>query len=496
MNQDTPTFRYYLAPTGGTAVASNKTGRYQPVLNATTNYYVDALTDFGCTTRRTPVKIDIFPSPTITTVTPPTGPAGTVVTVNGTNLMGPRNIGPIDVRFDNTPAFYKMPLSATQLIAAPTTPASGTFNFGEVRVTTDVYEGCVAYQSQKFNLIQESPTTNNWRWVRKNIGTSTNASQFNRVRTDNTGNHYAAGSFTGIITLDGPTASPYYANLYSAGGFDGMLARYTRRGQLGWVVRFSGTGDDEALGLATDKFGYAYVSGYFTSSMTIYQANGTAFQTLTSAGGRDMFVAKVHPDGHVIYAFRMGASGDDQANGIDVAPDLRFYVAGSFRGATAIGGSTGTVVPLTSRGNSDAFLAKFSDIGTLYWAIQAGGTGNDYGYGAAADITGGGFLMGSYEATATFNSSLGGTTPISKTVVGGSDGFVLGVSLTGATELGSQHGRHHQREHPRPCGRPARHGRGGRRRFLQYGYIRHAGHADGDRILRCLRRASEQRRGF
>ena len=69
---------------------------------------------------------------------------------------------------------------------------------------------------------------------------------------------------------------------------------------------------------------------------------------------------------------------------------------------------------MNSRGNVDAFLAKFTDQGTLYWAVQGGGTGNDFSYGAAADKLGGGYLLGSYEQHGyLWNSNQAGTTPIS-----------------------------------------------------------------------------------
>ena len=267
-----------------------------------------------------------------------------------------------------------------------------------------------------------------WRWLRR--ASSAGVDRFNRVRVAPDGNLYAAGAFSGTASFDGKTSSPTTLSYTSAGGTDGMLARYSKAGDLAWVARFASTGDDEVLGLATDKFGYAYVSGFFTGTMSILTTTVGSTQ-LVSAGGKDAFVAKIHPDGHVVYAFRFGAASDDQAAGVDVAPDLRFYVAGSFVGNTTVTGVSGTAVNFVSRGNSDAFLAKFSDIGTMYWTIQAGGAGNDFGYGAAADITGGGYLMGSYEQTAYFTSTQANNPPISKTAVGGSDGFVLGVSVTG-----------------------------------------------------------------
>ena len=61
-----------------------------------------------------------------------------------------------------------------------------------------------------------------------------------------------------------------------------MLCRYDRSGSLQWVARFGSNGDDEVLGLATDAYGYAYVSGYFSSSLSIKTTSASP-TTLTSA---------------------------------------------------------------------------------------------------------------------------------------------------------------------------------------------------------------------
>ena len=168
--------------------------------------------------------------------------------------------------------------------------------------------------------------------------------------------------------------------------------------------------------------------------MSIVPATGTG-QTLVSAGGTDGFLAKIHPDGHLVWAFRTGAAGNDRNNAVDIAPDLRIYLAGSFIGQSAMQGISGTVVNLVSRGNSDAFIAKFTDLGSLYWVMQVGGPGNDFGYGAAADPRNdGAYLLGSFEATATVTQVVAGGTGNtlgSYASAGGSDGFVARMPAGG-----------------------------------------------------------------
>ena len=60
--------------------------------------------------------------------------------------------------------------------------------------------------------------------------------------------------------------------------------------------------------------------------------------------------------------------------GIATDPQGNIYVAGRFSG-TATFGDTNS--PLTSYGDSDAFLAKYNNQGRLQWARKFGGVGFD-----------------------------------------------------------------------------------------------------------------------
>ena len=223
--------------------------------------------------------------------------------------------------------------------------------------------------------------------------------------------------------------------------------KYSKNGTLLWSVPIVATGSEgssspsvKVTGMAVDKFGYVYVCGTYRFYINLNLTNNLDDPGYHNFYMEKGFVAKFHPsDGHFVYGFNLGGNGTDAnysattmvPTGLDVAPDMRLYVAGQFNNQGQVTGVSGTKVLLTSRGNYDTFLAKFSDVGTLYWAVQGGGPGNDFAYGAAADKLGGGYLLGSYEGTCTFNSNQAGTTPISKTAVGGSDGFVLSVPVTG-----------------------------------------------------------------
>ena len=336
-----------------------------------------------------------------------------------------------------------------RLLSVPTATigsACGTFGAGSV----------IDMQA----IIQVSPPYANggdYAWARLAEGWGDD--NFSRVRTAPDGTLYGSLNYdaksvqwqnyntvcdVNIYGLPGAKNQDYHTHatgddhspLYSRSA----IIKYGKDGSIKWVADYRCSGDMASSGTVTitgmtvDKFGYVYACGNMSgNTLTITPGKG-APATISGVHQSFSFVSKIHPDGHIMFLYNIvvGSSSSFQLTGIDVAPDLRYYVSGYFYGNATITGISGTTATMTGRGNSDAFLAKFSDQGNLYWVIQAGGTGNDYAYGAAADKLGGGYLMGSYEGTAAFNSTQAGNTPISKTAVGGSDGYVLGVAQSGA----------------------------------------------------------------
>jgi len=96
------------------------------------------------------------------------------------------------------------------------------------------------------------------------------------------------------------------------------------------------------------------------------------------------------------------------------------YVAGNFTGTIVLGS-----IGLTSAGNNDAFVAKWSSAsGTFVWAQRAGGPLDDYGTGVA--VSGASvYLTGYFMGTAAF----GGTAPLVS--AGGTDVFVAKLADAG-----------------------------------------------------------------
>jgi hypothetical protein len=224
------------------------------------------------------------------------------------------------------------------------------------------------------------------QWVQKAGGTGSDTA--NAVALDGGGNCYVTGSFSGTAAFSGTT-------LTSSGAGDIFLAKYNSDGALQWVQKAGGADSDVAYGLAVDRAGNCFMAGSFRGSATF------GGQALTSAGAEDIFLARYDTSGALQWAKQAGGPASDSANSIAVDQQGRCYVTGRFRGSAIFQTRT-----LASLGGDDIFLAKFDSAGTLMWANGAGGTGNDVANGVATDAKGDCYVTGYFSGRVTLGSNV------------------------------------------------------------------------------------------
>jgi hypothetical protein len=145
-----------------------------------------------------------------------------------------------------------------------------------------------------------------------------------------------------------------------------------------WGKQFGGSGDDDAMGLAVDGSGNAYVTGGTSSSL-----GGN-----TNAGSFDVFLTKYTSGGTRSWLTQFGTSADEEGNGVAVDGSGNAYVTGYATGSLAG----------TNAGKQDAFVAKVDASGARGWTSQFGTSADDAGKAVAVDSNGdvvvGGFTDG------------------------------------------------------------------------------------------------------
>lgn len=195
-----------------------------------------------------------------------------------------------------------------------------------------------------------------------------------------------------------------------------LLARpgYSQSPAWQWAAQSTGTGIAQVKGIAVDAAGNSYVVGFFTEP--------TAFgsTTLTSQGSSDMFAAKLSSAGVWEWAVAVGGTGSDRATGVAVDASGRVFISGSFYNQVSFGPTA-----LTSRGNTDAFVAQLSDHGQWQWATAAGGPGQDRACALTISSNNELLVAGQFAETAAF-----GTNQLVSS--GSSDAFVARLTRGGA----------------------------------------------------------------
>lgn len=223
------------------------------------------------------------------------------------------------------------------------------------------------------------------------------------VAVDADGNAVVTGSFQGTVDFD-PGAG--VLTLTGQGNYEMFVARYTPGGALLSAIAIGGPGEDEGLGVAVDDSGNAVVTGDFSG--TVDFDPGAGMTTLTSAGWADAFVARYTPSGTLLSALRFGGTGNDVGFGVALDASGNAVVTGRFWSTVDFDPGP-AALSLTSAGDYDVFVARYTASGEIVSAIRFGDTNLDCGYGVAVDASGNAVVTGYFYGTVDFDPGIGTT---------------------------------------------------------------------------------------
>ncbi len=211
------------------------------------------------------------------------------------------------------------------------------------------------------------------------------------IATDTVGNILVAGrtnSDTGIST-----SGAFQSTI--AGSTDAFIVKFGPTGNRLWGSYYGGSNADMAYGIATDTACNVLLAGYTQSTTGI--ASSGAFDT-TYAGNNDAFLVKFNSNGNRIWATYFGGSGNDVAKGVATDKIANIVITGSTSSTTEI--ATFSAHQNTYGGsNSDAFVAKFTATGGLWWSSYYGGASTDVGNDITCDISKGVCVTGFTSST-------------------------------------------------------------------------------------------------
>lgn len=226
------------------------------------------------------------------------------------------------------------------------------------------------------------------------------------IAIDTVGNAYVTG---GTASSDFPTtANAYQRTQGSAGGF---VAKLSADGSVLLHSTFFGDGNglDSIQGITLDGSASAYVVG--TTSSTDLRTKNALYPTFRG-GTFDGFVAKfdlsLSGDDSLVYYTYLGGTSNDHAEGIYVDAAGNTYLTGRTESPnfpTTVGAydtTCGTDGQCNgSNGDKrDVFITRLSSTGSmLLYSTYLGGSGDDAGFGIAADAAGNIYVSGFTRST-------------------------------------------------------------------------------------------------
>jgi hypothetical protein len=222
------------------------------------------------------------------------------------------------------------------------------------------------------------------------------------IAVDASGNAYVTG-FT--QSSDFPLAHPLLTNSVLQGGQNVFVSKLSFAARtatlaLAYSTYLGGSGGDAGLGIATDAWGNAYVTGQTRSADF-----PLAHPLLTNGvlrGDQDAFVSKLSFAARtatlsLAYSTYLGGNDFDAGDGIAVDAWGNAYVTGD-----TFSSDFPLVHPLPNgvlRGEDDAFVSKLSFAArtatlALAYSTYLGGSGGDVGLGIAVDAWGNAYVTG------------------------------------------------------------------------------------------------------
>lgn len=162
-------------------------------------------------------------------------------------------------------------------------------------------------------------------WVSEGHG-STNA-LIHEITCDRAGNVWAAGMFKGVLKLADHTVT-------SHGDNDLLITSFDPAGKRRWTRTGGGPRVDYGLGVATDGAGNSFLTGEFTDTAEIAGAS------VTSTGSTDIYVAKFDRAGSLRWLTQAGGDKGDNAYTLVADSQGNLYLSGSFSGTAKFGAHT------------------------------------------------------------------------------------------------------------------------------------------------------------
>ncbi len=249
------------------------------------------------------------------------------------------------------------------------------------------------------------------------------------VIADNIEQIYVVGkteSDTGIATIG--SFQPNYS-----GNSDGFIVKFNKNGIRKWGTYYGGAMFDYITSISINNINNNIVCLGNTASNNNISTAGS--YQVNFGGDVDLFIVKLDSIGQRVWSTYYGGAGDDESeiNSISIDSNGYISVCGTTQSSNNI--ATNNVYQSILIGFCNAFIGKFSPLGSLLWGSYFG-QGSEYGYSISFDNSNNIFLCGE-----TGSSNNIATVGASQTVLGGSnDAYIAKFNSLGMRQWSTYYG--------------------------------------------------------
>lgn len=216
------------------------------------------------------------------------------------------------------------------------------------------------------------------------------------MTTDQAGNFYATGTFTGTVDFDPGMGID---TLVDAGFGDIFIMKMSSSGILIWAERIGGTSYDQGNSISTDANGNVYVTGFFETDSVDFDPGPGIF---LMSGDQNSFVLKLSSNGSFVWAKQLAGLSANYAVSLALDRQNNIFVTGSFGGTADF--DPGAGIQNLSSADADIYVWKLDNNGNYIWAKQIASTSiGSRSYSVASDGSGNAYIAGILIGTTDFD---------------------------------------------------------------------------------------------
>jgi hypothetical protein len=223
-----------------------------------------------------------------------------------------------------------------------------------------------------YALFSSESDAQNFQWLQwsPRPGINSDVENFNAIACDPFGNTYLAVQFTGVLTIGS-------YSFQSAPIDDICILKYDSTGQFIWAKAMGSLYWDQVNGMDCDAEGNLYLTGHYFG---VFRYGGDSL--IGNAGGREMFLLKVTPEGQVAWAVNGANPWDEEGTDVRALPGGGVVMSGRANNTAYIGNLQINNPNLVMQ----EFIAAFTSDGEGQWIRSCGPSGTSSLYYSNATL--------------------------------------------------------------------------------------------------------------